>query len=154
MAAERLRIFLKAKAKVSAHEKRKLQNAQNKFLQLLQSDKLTRQAKYTFSVFVRQLQKVRTETYTKVFEEEQRKAEEDHTKVILFTVYFERGSYFSLISCTLRDALFDYLLFRVTVFSQEREREVQLIATRNIETVLGDEEVWLVLQVCNKLVTH
>ncbi len=91
MALERLRIFLRAKARVSVHEKRKLQNAQNKFVQLLQSDKFTRQVKETFRSFVRQLQKVRTETYTKVFEEERRKAEEDHTKVILTLQCIERG---------------------------------------------------------------
>lgn len=81
MALERLKIYLKAKVRVSAYKNRKLQSAQNKCRQLLQNGKTSDQIEEVFSSYLRQRQRIGIESFTKVFQEERKKAEEDHMRV-------------------------------------------------------------------------
>lgn len=74
-------IYIKTKGKVSVHKRRKLQVIQTNFLQQLQSGKTSSHVQRTCSSFLRHIQKLKTECYTTLFEEEQRKAEEDYTNV-------------------------------------------------------------------------
>ncbi len=81
MGLENLRIFIKTKARVSAHKMRKLQVLQSDFFQLLHSDRSSVHVKGTCNSFLRHTQKLKTDCYTTVFEEERRKAEEDDANV-------------------------------------------------------------------------
>ena len=85
MALERLRIYLKTKARVSTLVKKKLQTTQTKCLQLLQSEEnrsSSQKVQEVLGSFVKQRKKVNMESYTKMLEEERKRAEEDYIKVI------------------------------------------------------------------------
>ena len=89
MALERLRIYLRTKARVSALVKKQLQTTQTKCLQTLQNREnksSTQKVQEVLSSFVKQRKKVNMESYTKMLEEEVKRAEEDYIKVLFYRI--------------------------------------------------------------------